>query len=747
MTNPIPSTDIRIQVAVPGPFLSGLDYLVPATLATGASLIGCRVKVPLRNREVIALVIGQNAGDDDGKLKPILELLDTDPLLNEQELKLLGWASRYYHEPIGEVVMTALPKRLRQGEAAQPKLLQRLFLTELGAKAEIPARASAQLRLWQALKQDFDAQGRGLALTECRALANSLRSFIEVWLEQQWVVQKEQGCLPDKPLQPSHKPTLNAEQQAALETFQCGDGFAAFLLQGVTGSGKTEVYLAMIETVLAQGKQALVLVPEIGLTPQMVRRFEAYLQAPVVAMHSGLNDSERHCAWYSMKTGQAKVLLGTRSALFTPMQNLGLCIMDEEHDLSYKQQDGFRYSARDLLVQRAFIQQVPVVLGSATPSLETLANAKSGRYQWLKLKQRAAGALMPAVRLLDIRGEKIQAGVSAQLRHAMGQHLQRGQQVLLFLNRRGFAPVLMCHDCGWQAACPSCDANMTYHQTAQGGFLQCHHCDTQIAEPSACPNCHTETPLLRIGQGTERLQETIEQWFPEYKVLRIDRDSTRLKGAMEQLTREAEQGDADILLGTQMLAKGHHFPKVTLVGLLEIDQGLFSIDYRGTERLAQLILQVSGRAGRGEQAGEVLIQTHHPDHPLLKTLIQSGYNDFAQQALAERSMATLPPYSYQILVRAEAHQPEDAWQFLQALKLGVEVQAQAVEQGEAVSVWGPVSAPMLRRQGRFRYQLMLNCQQRKPLHQIIERLHPHLLKSPLARKVRWNIDIDPQEMM
>ena len=511
--------------------------------------------------------------------------------------------------------------------------------------------------------------------------------------------------------------------------------------------------------------------PEIGLTPQMVKRFEAFLQEPVAALNSGLNDSERHCAWHLVRTGEIKVLLGTRSAVFAPFKELGLCIIDEEHDLSYKQQEGFRYSARDLLVQRAFREQIPVVLGSATPSLESLHNVESQRYQHLVLSRRAGVAKPPVIKLLDIRGEKIKAGVSTPLKTAMQQHLAAGGQVMLFLNRRGFAPVLMCHECGWQAACPSCDANMTFHRTHdpqqlaeddEAGYLVCHHCGEQLPKPHICPSCQSDD-FVKVGQGTERLEQTIQEWFADKTILRIDRDTTRLKGSMAKLTQQAEAGEADILIGTQMLAKGHHFPNVTLVALLDIDQGLFSADYRAAERMAQLIMQVSGRAGRAEKKGEVLIQTHHPDHPLLITLIKNGYGAFAKEAMQERKKAHLPPHNYQILVRAEAVNGSDAIHFLAALKAGLEnfwmnwqqpaviddsteTKTHAQAKKTKIQFWGPVSAPMMRRQGRYRYQLLIQSPQRKLLHQLITQMHPHIYQSPLARKVRWSFDIDPQEM-
>ncbi|MBF6057438.1 primosomal protein N' [Thiomicrorhabdus heinhorstiae] len=739
------------KVAVPGPFLTPLDYLFPA----GWNLTrGCRVEVNLRNRNIVGLVmdIDRQAECDPEKLKQIERQLDETAILSSQELQWLQWAADYYHEPIGEVIFTALPKRLRSGEAAQMQGQTVWRLSALGRELtedELPKNAKAQKRVFNLLK----CSAKGCNAHQLSDVSSSWRSVIKKFLDNDWVEAYQAPCMQNTPTEQSPRHELNSQQQKAVRSIIDAFGqFRALLLQGVTGSGKTEVYLGAIEAALQQGKQVLVLLPEIGLTPQMISRFEAYLGQSVAVMHSALNDSERHCAWDAIRCGTVSVLIGTRSAMFTPFKNLGLCIIDEEHDLSFKQQEGVRYSARDLLVRRAHQLGIPVVLGSATPALESLQNVHLGRYQYLQLSARAGKAVAPAIRLLDVRGEKVQEGVSAALKAEMFKHLQAGNQVLLFLNRRGFAPVLMCHDCGWQANCPSCDAHMTYHYISveRGGFLQCHHCGEQLPEPSVCPQCQS-SELLKVGQGTERLQQAMEEWFPDKKVLRIDRDTTRLKGSLQEFTRQAESGEADILIGTQMLAKGHHFPKVTLVGVLDIDQGLFSCDFRASERMAQLLLQVSGRAGRAQSPGQVWIQTHHPTHPLLVTLIREGYSAFAEQALEERKLAKLPPFQYQIMVRAEAHDEIDVLNFLHSLKAGLEATQTTWSKDDsqwkgAVVFWGPVAAPMLRRQGRFRYQLLLQAPQRAQLHTLVTELLPHVYRSPLARKVRWSLDVDPAEM-
>lgn len=747
-----------IEVAIAGPFLTPLSYLFETLGALKLPVVGGRVRVPFRRQEQVGIVMAvhrfeqsdglaqwcEQQGLNVQKLKPIAEVLDSAPLFSKTDMDLLRWASFYYHEPIGNVMQTALPKRLRQGDLPEVQGVAAWCLADeitRQALAPLPKNAKLQHQLLAILAE----QQQPVSAEYLNTQLNHWRTPIKRLIDLGWVLETSAPCLHwhSKLTRPGH--ILNLEQQAAVDAVDFNQGFQGFLLEGITGSGKTEVYLGLIERAIALEKQVLVLVPEIGLTPQTVQRFEAYLQQPVAVMHSGLNDKERQCAWWLVKSAQVKVLLGTRSAIFTPFANLGLCIMDEEHDLSFKQQDGFRYSARDCLVRRAHLEKVPVVLGSATPSLESLHNAQTARYQWLRLQQRAAGAQLPSVQLLDIRGEKLSEGVSTPLKTLIQQHLNDDNQVLLFLNRRGFAPVLMCHECGWQAACPSCDANMTFHQ--QVNELRCHHCGYSHKAPLVCPQC-ASSEFVKVGQGTERLEEVIQSWFPQETLLRIDADTTRLKGQMAELTQQAKEGKARILIGTQMLAKGHHFPQVTLVGLLDVDQGLFSSDFRAAERMAQLIVQVSGRAGRALKPGMVVIQTHHPEHPLLKTLVLKGYEAFALQALKGRQQAGLPPYEYQILIRAEAIDAQAGWHFLNQVKqdlLAVRDSVLADTQAELM-VMGPVAAPMMRRQGRYRYQLLLQSQQRGLLHQWLGIIESAIYASKLTRQVRWSIDVDPQEM-
>jgi primosomal protein N' (replication factor Y) len=730
---------VIVQVALPGPFLQPLDYKLNLE-AVGLGLAGCRVWVPFRNTKRLGVVVRcvEQSEYPPDKLKNVLSVLDDRPILDANQLRFLLWAADYYREPIGEVIQSALPKLLREGADWVAEGVEYWSVTDLGnqiAPEDLAKRAHKQIAVWRWIHTHttFNADQIGVAFEGWRPL-------IKRWVDQAWLIRRQGSCLENKPIPLLVKPELNAEQKRAVEGVCNALGtFQPFLLQGVTGSGKTEVYLACIEKVLALGKQVLVLVPEIGLTPQTAERFERYLQQPVVAWHSDLTDSQRHCAWYAIKTGQASVLLGTRSALFAGFENLGLCIIDEEHDLSFKQQDHFRYSARDLIVRLAQIWQVPVVLGSATPSLEALHNVQRHRFLPLTLTQRAGGALLPPIHLLDIRGQGLVEGLSNRLKHLMQVHLQKNGQVLLFLNRRGYAPVLMCRDCGWQATCPSCDANLTYHQRSQQ--LRCHHCGFSTQAVRVCPDCSSHE-FVPVGQGTERLEKVIKDWFPDKVCLRIDRDTTRAKGSLEQKMQTARSGEADILIGTQMLSKGHHFPKVTLVGLLDLDQGLFSVDFRAAERMAQLIIQVAGRAGRAEQPGEVWIQTYHPDHPLLNRLIAKGYEAFAKQALIERSQASLPPFSYQMLLRAEAFEAESAMAFLQQVKLAL----LGVAVDSPCEVWGPVSAPMERKQGRFRYQLLMQSQDRKSLQAWWRQIEPQVYAMKGLNKLRWSLDVDPQDL-
>lgn len=723
-----------LHIAIPSPLRRRFDYLAPA--ATVAP--GCRVRVRFGNRPLVGVVLGaaEHSNVSSDKLRPVAEVLDSEALLPADILELLDWASTYYHHPIGEVLAAALPVALRQGEPAQPRSLRRYALTEAGRSAD-PAqlrRAPRQAALLAHL-QRLAAPAGGDQLAEVEGWQGAMAG-----LEKKgWVAVAETPALPQAGAATDTPPPLGAAQQRAVDTVAAAFGrYVGFLLDGVTGSGKTEVYLRLIEQALATGRQTLVLVPEIGLTPQLLERFRHRFAVPIAVLHSGLADGERLNAWLAARAGLAPIVIGTRSAVFTPLPHLGLVIVDEEHDPSFKQQDGFRYSARDVAVVRAQKAGVPIVLGSATPALESLANAATGRYIRLELPERAGSAIHPQLRLLDIRHQRLDGGVSEPLYGLMARHLERGGQVLLFLNRRGYAPVLLCHDCGWVASCLRCDAHLTYH--AGQKRIRCHHCGTERAVPQRCGGCGSHD-LRPIGHGTERVEEALRARFPDIGIERIDRDATRRKGSLEAKLERVHSGEARLLIGTQMLAKGHHFPDVTLVGIVDADQGLFSADFRAGERMAQLILQVAGRAGRAERPGEVLIQTHHPDHPLLRLLIEQGYGAFAAAALDERRQAELPPYSFLALLRAEAPGAAVPLAFLEEAR-----QLAEGLQPAGVMLLGPVPAPMERRAGRYRAQLLLQAGNRAALHRLLDRWLPLLEEAKTGRKVRWSLDVDPGEM-
>jgi primosomal protein N' (replication factor Y) len=726
-----------LSVALPTPLRRCFSYLPPSDRAINHLNSGQRVRVPFGKSWKIGIIVDNPAQVADGiKLKRIHDVLDEESLLPDDVLALLLWASEYYQHSLGDVIANALPVLLRKGEPAAIKATQRFRLISQG-DFSVLNRAPKQVRLVQLLDDHAD----GMTAEQLTQQLENWRVPMGKLIERGWVELSEQNAVP-KSNNHKQKPTipeLNAAQAAAVQAIvQLGQSFSVSLLEGVTGSGKTEVYLRVIEDILEHGMQALVLVPEIALTPQLINRFQQRFTVPIVAMHSNLSERERLNAWLFAKQGQARIVIGTRSAVFTPFERLGLIVVDEEHDPSLKQQEGFRYSARDIAVRRAQMLSIPVILGSATASLESLHNALQGRYHYLSLPERAGAAVHPDIKLLDVRSKPIHDGLSNLLIDAMRRHLQRGQQVMLFLNRRGFAPTLLCHDCGWVSECQRCDSHMTLHYAQHR--LRCHHCGSERPIDQQCPQCQG-TELIPIGMGTERIEQTLQTLFPDDQVIRIDRDTTRRKGSLEKKLAAVNEGKRCILLGTQMLAKGHHFPNVTLVGVIDIDQGLFSSDFRALERMAQLITQVAGRAGRAEKPGEVLIQTHHPQHPLLQTLINQGYSAFARQALSERQAAQLPPFSYLALLRAEAVDVQKPYEFLN------EAKRLALQLGVAnVMISGPVAAPMEKRAGRFRAQLLLQANKRSGLRQLLSPWVKQLEQSKPGRKVRWSLDVDPIEM-
>lgn len=742
-----------IRIALPLPMRRSFDYTLVAegqqhNPHSGDSVpaVGARVLVPFGSRQLVGFVVANNVQPEVAadQLRPITQVTDSQPLWPPSLWQLLLWGARYYHHPLGEVLHHAAPVALKSGEPPSYTQVRCYELTAAGRAVDINSikRAAQQQRVLAALQQG------PLSAAACKA-AELSPSALKALQEKEWIRSSEitpaaepwQGELREAPHQ------LNQQQAIAVAAIQsklaavAGQAPPVWLLEGVTGSGKTEVYLQVMAQVLAAGQQVLVLVPEIGLTPQTVARFRDRFHAPVVVLHSGLSDQERLQGWLQARDGHAAIVLGTRSAIFTPLKNPGLLIIDEEHDASFKQQEGFRYNARDLAVKRAQLEGFSVVLGSATPSLETLANATNKRYGWLQLQNRAGAAQPVKSGIIDLKSQRLHNGLSDQLLAVMEKHLQAGNQVLLFLNRRGYASALLCHECGWVCECSRCQANMTVHQ--QSFTLQCHHCGAQQRLPRQCGHCGS-TQLITRGLGTEQLEEAIAARFPQYPAVRIDRDSTRRKGSLEGFLAGVERGDYRILMGTQMLAKGHHFPNVTLVALLDVDGALFSADFRAPERLAQLYVQVAGRAGRASKKGTVLLQTHQPEHPLIQELIHNGYQHFAATALQEREQALLPPYAAMALFRAEATEKAAAEALLQAIQK-VLASYQQQHDDYHVAMIGPMSAPLPRRAGRFRYQLLLHAAQRAPLHQLLLQCLIQLENLPEGRKARWSLDIDPQD--
>ncbi len=728
---PLQSPEAVLRVALPLPLPRRFDYLPPAGLIADAALVGCRVRVPFGNRELVGLIDDVGTPDADApELKRAIALLDREPILHDELLATLRWTARYYHAPLGEVVATALPAALRRGDPLPETCARGWVLTEAGRTGLAGLRKHSGTRR---LAERIAASAVDEDLLD--ALFDGWRSAARALLKRGHAecVALTRGAIPS----PTSGHILNHAQRVAADAVLAAhDRFQPMLLEGVTGSGKTEVYLEAIADCLARGRQSLVLVPEIGLTPQTLRRFRMQLGVPVHALHSGLADGERARVWTAMARGEARVLVGTRSAIFTPMPDAGLIVIDEEHDASYKQQDGVRYHARDLALVRAKALGIPVLLGSATPSLESLQHAIGGRYLHLSLRQRAGDARPPSVRVIDVRKRVLDGGLSQDMLDAIGTTLARGEQALVFKNRRGYAPVLLCYDCGWNARCKRCDSAMTVH--ARGGRLICHHCGARQTAPPACPDC-ASLALLPQGAGTERIEDTLAKHFPDAPLLRVDRDTTRHRDALEQ--HLATLGDrAGILVGTQMLAKGHDLPNLTLVCVVGVDEGLHSVDFRAPEKLAQLLIQVAGRGGRASKPGTVLLQTHHPGHPLLATLLGGGYPAFAALELAQREATELPPYGYLALLRAEA--PVDA-----AVQDFLVEARQAFAQGAAsASINGPLPAPMPRRAGKARAQLHLSAAHRPALQAALNAWMPRLHALKSARKVRWSLDVDPVDL-
>ena len=731
-----------LRIAVPSPLRRLFDYVVPDVMTENSSQAslqpGCRVTVNFGRREVTGLIIERSTSSEFAldKLKPISQLIDSEPLLPPSLFKLFIWASRYYQHPIGDALFSTLPILLRKGELppAQGQRCWQLSTFGKGLGPDSLKQARKQRALVDLLQAEGIVSDERMVETFSRAILKQLeqKSLIEPIFQAPPAIALEK-LLKQNPL------NLYSSQQAAMDAIDL-HSFNCSLLDGITGSGKTEVYLQSIEKVLRYGRQALVLIPEISLTPQTEKRFRDRFNVPIVTLHSGLTDKQRLSAWMQARDGTAKIIMGTRSAIFTPLQAPGLIILDEEHDQSYKQQEGFRYSARDLAVIRAQQENIPIILGSATPSLESLNNCHKDRYQHLILSTRAGNAVQPDWKVIDLKTERSDSGIAATTLAAIGDTLKNNHQVLVFLNRRGYAPAMLCHQCGWTAECKSCDSRLTVHRARSR--LICHHCDYQQRIPQQCPSCLSRQ-LVAAGEGTERSEAFLQRCFPDTKVLRVDRDSTRKKGAMQEVFDTADSGQPCILIGTQMLAKGHHFENVTLVAVLDADSGLFSPDFRGHERMGQLLTQVAGRSGRGDSPGRVFVQTHQPDHPLLDMLITRGYGYFAEQLIPQRQLTQLPPFRHLAVIRAESNRADEAEAFL---RLARKIAESLVPATPELSYLGPLPAIMEKRAGRFRYLLQVEADQRGALQNLLSAVAIQLENHKDSRRVRWSIDVDPQEL-
>jgi primosomal protein N' (replication factor Y) (superfamily II helicase) len=729
---------VILQVALDTPLRRVFDYLPPVqkSPAQGFPPPGVRVSVPFGRQRLIGILVGtaSESALPLSKLKAAHEFLDQRPVFDPVTFELLGWAADYYHHPIGEVYAAALPVSLRLGQPAALST-ERFSLTDRG-REELNGPSSRRAPQQRALLSWLADRDHATADEVSEAFPPKLLKSLAA---RGWIVACH-AAEPDTSIPMQMRPgdlALTGAQAQAVDTILALSNFNAHLLYGVTGSGKTEVYLRVIAAAIAGGGQALVLVPEIALTPQLVDRFRRRFSAGVAVVHSGLTDGERRDAWRAAHSGQARIVIGTRSAVFTSLPKLALIVVDEEHDGSYKQHEGFRYSARDLAVMRARGADVPVILGSATPSLETLENAASGRYIRHVLPQRPGAAQAPRMSLIDLRRHAAEQGISTPAMQAMDRHLKAGGQVIVFLNRRGYAPSLFCNSCGWIAPCAHCDARMTLHRRAQQ--LRCHHCGAKGPVPVICGSCGQA--LLPVGQGTERVEESLARFFPDAPLARLDRDSAAGRGSIQTVLERVHSGEARILVGTQMLTKGHHFPDVTLVVILDADQGLFASDFRATERLAQTITQVAGRAGREARAGEVLIQTEFPEHPLLNRLISEGYESFALSALQERREAGWPPFSRLALLRAEAKDSAALDSFLRAAAAAGQTLSES-----AVKILGPAAALIARRADHFRAHLLIETPVRSTLQRFLAGWLPRIEDLQHPAGLRWSIDVDPLEV-
>ncbi|MGC3962036.1 MAG: primosomal protein N' [Rhodocyclaceae bacterium] len=720
---------VRIALPIPKPQL--FDYIAETT---SPPVIGQCARVPFGAGEKTGVIVAIDPQDHPpvDKLKTVREVLADVPPMPQSWMALTDFAARYYQHPLGEVIATALPPGLKRAVRLPREDDPLLAATADGVSARVAA--SRQTRALSVVAE-LEARGPMRRAVLLAALGDTAGAAIREARKRGWV----DVAIASSDIRPAGSLPLNADQSTAVETVGAALGaFAPFLLHGVTGSGKTEVYLQLIAAALAQGKQALMLVPEIGLTPQLLERVaERFPGARWLALHSGLADGARSRGFIEALRGEADIVLGTRLSVFVPLPRLGLIVIDEEHDASFKQQDGLRYSARDLAVWRARNESVPIVLGSATPSLETWLHARAGRYTRLAMPRPAVAANPPTIRVIDTRRARLDQGLSGPMLQAVEARLAAGEQSLIFLNRRGYAPVVSCGACGWVSACDHCSANMVFHHA--DNLLRCHHCGAERRAPRACPKCGAQD-IHAFGRGTQRLEERLSEHFPQARILRVDRDAVRSPAQWEVVRNQIARGEVDVLVGTQMLAKGHDFPRLTLVGVVGADASLFAADYRAPERLFQQLMQVAGRSGRGELPGEVLIQTEFPDHALYRHLARQDYAGFAALQLEEREQAGFPPYSFHAVLRAEAPELAMALAFLAQARLHAESLVTTAR------LFDPVPMRLVRRARLERAQLVIEADTRPQLHALLAAWMPFLYAARTPRDLRWHVDVDPIEL-
>lgn len=724
--------DIRltiVHVCIPNARRDYFDYYAGDD---DVPLLGARVWVPFGTKRRMGVVVGYGEREhSEFVMKTILETIDPESLLPEPVLRLCHWVSRYYQTPLSEVIPLALPKQFRDGREYESivEFNYKLAVSPEIAYGLVSLRAKRQRAL-------IDVFINTPTLSQAAISAEGFPPAVCKTLLANGVIQMTPQDPSLSPVLRTRPLELNLEQAHTVEQISLSlNAYHCFLIDGVTGSGKTEVYLQVIAKVLSAGKQVLILVPEIGLTPQLLSRFSARFHEPMAVMHSHLNDTERRRAWQQARDGHVKLVIGTRAAVFTPMPDLGLIVIDEEHDTSFKQMDRVRYSARDTALMRAFTADIPIILGSATPSLESLHNSVQGKYTLLQLNQKAVSRVPLRYQLLDMRNQTLHEGLASQTVHIIREHLERQHQVLVFINRRGFSPILLCHQCGWMADCRACDSHLTVHRTS--GKLACHHCGLIQNMPRQCSQCNGTT-LIPIGAGTQRIYDYLATQFPETSMLRIDRDEVQKKHALNACLDKINRGEAQLIVGTQMLAKGHHFPKLTLVVVVDADNGFYNQDFRATERLGQLLTQVAGRAGRENDAGHVVIQTHLPQHPLLNLLIQQGYGPFAESLLTLREKALLPPYSHMALLRAQSKTLPKLLHFLHAIKQHLHP--------TGITLLGPAPAPLARKAHHHRMQLLIQSPTRQRREHALQFMREAIHQYKLDKSIEWTIDVDPMDL-